>query len=159
MNWPWFLKPLDALSSDRCVGSIDVILALSCGFAAIFAAIGFIMGARAPGPEVVAAVALVVLPEVVVVVLVDVLGVVILVGDGVLVEGLGVIGAEDFGPVTCVCGGNEWPCCGSARAGAPVSHVAAATPTIVRATRIRHLRRGARSKRCACSAEREMTEN
>jgi hypothetical protein len=129
MNWPWFLKPLDARSSDICVGSIDVILALSCGFAEIFAAIGFIIGARAPGPEVDA------------VVLAEVLDVGVLVDGGVLVEGLGVGGAPGFGPVTCGCGAAEWPCCGSASAGAAASHVAAATPTMIRATRIRHPRK------------------
>ena len=41
MNWPWFLKPLDARLSDMCGGNIAVILAFSCGFAEIFAAIGF----------------------------------------------------------------------------------------------------------------------
>src|SRR5258708_7384979 len=61
MNWPWFLKPLDARSSDICAGSSAVILALSCGFAEIFAAIGFTIGARAVAPEVV--VVLVEVPE------------------------------------------------------------------------------------------------
>jgi serine/threonine protein kinase len=110
-----------------CGGSIAVILALSCGFAEIFAAIGFTIGALAVAPEVV--VVLVDVPEA---------GVVIVVGV-VLVAVLDV-GAPDFGTVTCGCGVGEWPCCGSASAGAPTRHVAAATLTIVRAKDIRHPR-------------------
>src|SRR4249920_2791209 len=122
MNWPWFLKPLDARSSDVCAGSIAVILALSCGFAEIFAAIGFTIGACAVAPEV--AFVVLAVPEVVVVVLVAVpeAGVVI-VGGVVLVEVFGAVGAPDGGLVTCGCGAAGWPCCGSASAGAPTSHV------------------------------------
>src|SRR6266849_2478292 len=113
MNWPWFLKPLDARSSDRFFGSIAEILALSCGFAAIFAAIGFTVGALGLAA-----------PDFVVLVVVAVLEV--------------IVGVLDFGPVTCVCGAAGWPCCGSASAGAPARHVAAAaTPMSVRAKDMR----------------------
>ena len=140
MNWPWFLNPLDARSSDICAGSIAVILALSCGFAEIFAAIEFTIGACAVAPEV-AFVVLAAVPEVVVVVLVAVpeAGVVIL-GGVVLVEVVDVVGAPDGGLVTCGCGAAGWPCCGSASADAPTRHIAAATPTIVRAKGIPHPR-------------------
>src|SRR5580765_2607720 len=109
MNWPWFLKPLDARSSDMCDGSIAVILALSCGFAEIFAAIGLTIGALAVAPEV-AFVVLVLVPEVVVLVERPEAGVVIVVGV-VLVEVFDVVGAPDLGTVTCGCGAGEWPRC------------------------------------------------
>ena len=67
MNWLWFLKPLDARLSDMCGGNIAVILAFSCGFAEIFAAIGFITCALVwVAPDLAGAVAVAVVVVVVV---------------------------------------------------------------------------------------------
>src|SRR6516164_1330529 len=49
MNWPWFLKPVVASFNDIPVGwSMWVTLALSCGLATIFAAIGLSGGGVVP---------------------------------------------------------------------------------------------------------------